>query len=119
METEYGGGPVDGGTYPALIFSRVIDAYDSIQASRNEGDEVEASTDEIDSAVTGAPAATETESSGAVESAPPTESAPAPTEDSSAADAPAEAPAGGDAGSDAGTAPAAPSSGSAGGVSPG
>ena len=67
METEFGGAPVDGGTFPALIFSRVIDAYDAILASRNEGEDVEASTDEIDSAAGGAPAtATEpTDTSGA------------------------------------------------------
>ncbi len=105
METEFGGAPVDGGTFPALIFSRVIDAYDAILASRNEGEDVEASTDEIDSAAGGAPAtATEpTDTSGAVESTEPsTESAPAPeTEESSAPEAPAE-DAGGDAGAGTG-----------------
>ncbi len=117
METEYGGAPVDGGTFPALIFSRVIDAYDSITAARNAGDEVEASTDEVDSAATGAPATESTDPAvDSTESA--TESAPAPEAEeteSSAAEAPAE-----DAGGDAGAAPeGAPSSGSAGGVSPG
>ena len=34
METEFGGAPVDGGTFPALIFSRVATAYESIMAAR-------------------------------------------------------------------------------------
>ena len=58
METEYGGAPVDGGTFPALIFSRVVSAYDSIMATRDAGDDVKASTDEVDSAVTEAPTTT-------------------------------------------------------------
>ena len=28
METEFGGAPVDGGTFPGLIFSRIVSAYD-------------------------------------------------------------------------------------------
>ncbi|MCB0829130.1 MAG: transglycosylase domain-containing protein, partial [Solirubrobacterales bacterium] len=34
METEYGGAPVDGGTFPAIIWARVIEAWKSIEATR-------------------------------------------------------------------------------------
>ncbi|MGA1213332.1 MAG: hypothetical protein ACO3ZZ_06320, partial [Solirubrobacterales bacterium] len=42
MTTEYGGNPVDGGTYPAIIWARVIDAWKAIQAGR----EAEAASEE-------------------------------------------------------------------------
>ena len=32
METEFAGGPVDGGTFPALIFSQIAAAYEAVQA---------------------------------------------------------------------------------------
>jgi hypothetical protein len=38
METEFAGGPVDGGTIPALIFSDVVSAWDGLQASRGADD---------------------------------------------------------------------------------
>jgi len=41
METDYAGAPVDGGTYPALIFHDVVLAWEEIQASRREPEEVE------------------------------------------------------------------------------
>ena len=34
MLTEYGGSPVDGGTYPAIIWARVIEAWQSIEEAR-------------------------------------------------------------------------------------
>ena len=34
MTTEYGGSPVDGGTYPALIWGRVVEAWNALEASR-------------------------------------------------------------------------------------
>ena len=34
MTTEYGGNPVDGGTYPAIIWSRVIEAWKALEAGR-------------------------------------------------------------------------------------
>ena len=128
METEYGGAPVDGGTYPALIFSRVVAAYDSLMATRDDGTEVKADANPVDSAITEAP--TDTSSSASPDTSA-TDSAAAPSESSTPA-AP-EAPA---TGTDAtGTqAPAAPATGtdsagggstggaaagSAGGVSPG
>jgi penicillin-binding protein 1A len=39
METEYSGGPVDGGTYPADIWHDVVLAYDSIVGSDGENEE--------------------------------------------------------------------------------
>jgi penicillin-binding protein 1A len=122
METEYGGAPVDGGTFPALIFSRVVDAYDSVMASRNTGDEVKASTDEVDSAITEAPTDTSSSSSSSSPDTTATEST-----DSSApsgAAAPDDAGTGTDSatGTEAPAAPstpAAPSGGSTGGAAAG
>ncbi len=37
METEYGGQPVAGGTYPAVIWSRIIQALEGIQAGYRSG----------------------------------------------------------------------------------
>jgi len=37
METEYGGSPVAGGTYPAEIWSRIIQALEAIQAGYGSG----------------------------------------------------------------------------------
>ncbi|MGA7436207.1 MAG: transglycosylase domain-containing protein [Solirubrobacterales bacterium] len=34
MLTEYGGSPVDGGTYPALIWARVVEAWQAIEEGR-------------------------------------------------------------------------------------
>ncbi len=36
METEYAGGPVDGGTFPALIFSQIANAYEEVQAGHKD-----------------------------------------------------------------------------------
>ena len=41
MKTEFAGSPVDGGTYPALIFARIIDAWEGIQDARQAGREIE------------------------------------------------------------------------------
>jgi penicillin-binding protein 1A len=41
MKTEFAGSPVDGGTYPALIFARIMDAWEGIQDTRQAGREVE------------------------------------------------------------------------------
>ncbi len=38
METEFAGAPVDGGTFPALIFADVVNAYEDIVASRKAGE---------------------------------------------------------------------------------
>ncbi len=37
METEFAGAPVDGGTFPALIFAQVVNAYDGIMDARKAG----------------------------------------------------------------------------------
>jgi penicillin-binding protein 1A len=105
METEYAGGPVDGGTFPAQIFSEIANAYYDVQADHkaNSGATVDSS-----SSGTVAPPV----DSGTV--TPTTESAPADTEES--APAPEDsAPAGGDTEAPAGGAPAP---GTGGGVSP-
>jgi penicillin-binding protein 1A len=34
MTTEYGGSPVDGGTFPAIVWSRVIEAWQALEAAR-------------------------------------------------------------------------------------
>ena len=50
MTTEYGGNPVDGGTYPAIIWSRVIEAWKAIAAARALEDETgESEIDPLDS----------------------------------------------------------------------
>ena len=40
METEFAGAPVDGGTFPALIFSHVATAYEAILAARKANEDV-------------------------------------------------------------------------------
>jgi penicillin-binding protein 1A len=44
METEYNGGPVDGGTIPALIWHDVVDAYDQEQSSRGRSPDTTSTT---------------------------------------------------------------------------
>ena len=39
METEFAGAPVDGGTFPALIFADLVNAYEEVQAAREAGEE--------------------------------------------------------------------------------
>jgi len=39
METEYAGQPVDGGTYPALIFSDLVTAWEELLDARGEDDD--------------------------------------------------------------------------------
>jgi penicillin-binding protein 1A len=41
METEYNGGPVDGGTYPALIWRDVVLAYEQLQDEEGDSGDVE------------------------------------------------------------------------------
>lgn len=49
MLTEYGGNPVDGGTYPALIWARVIEAWKAIEENRAAEREAEAAAKEAES----------------------------------------------------------------------
>ena len=39
METEFAGAPVDGGTFPALIFADLVNAYEEVQAAHETGEE--------------------------------------------------------------------------------
>lgn len=48
MLTEYGGSPVDGGTYPALIWAKVIEAWQAIEAARAADREAKAAEEEAD-----------------------------------------------------------------------
>ncbi len=102
METEFAGGPVDGGTFPALIFSQIATAYDEVQAGHRAAsgsDEPATSTDES----AAPPVAESTEAAPPVtESAAPAAPAPAPEESAPAAPA-TPAP---DTGGGGGTAPA-------------
>jgi penicillin-binding protein 1A len=120
METEYLGGPVDGGTYPALIWRTVVSAWLEIEAAReaeDAEDEAEEEAAEADSsAVAPTYSAPPTETSVAPEpevapeteaaepSAPaaPTEPAPAPATPATPAPAP---PAGGSTGGTGGASP--------------
>ena len=67
MTTEFSGGPVDGGTFPALIWASVISAWENIQAEKAAESE---SDEESDSSDSGDYVAPETEA--------PPESAPEP-----------------------------------------
>ncbi len=50
METEFAGAPVDGGTYPALIFSDVVIAWESLQESGEVGDGPDGADDDEEDA---------------------------------------------------------------------
>jgi len=103
METEFAGGPVDGGTFPALIFSQIATAYDEVLAEHkvNSGStEPDSSASSTDSSVA-PPASDSTEAAPpATESTEPAPAEPAPAESAPAAPTPAAPDAGG------GTAPA-------------
>jgi penicillin-binding protein 1A len=83
MKTEFAGGPVDGGTYPALIWHDIVTAYESIIGSAKEedkGDKAPASSTTED-----VPPATTTPTAPApVEPAAPAPTEPAPTEEPAA-----------------------------------
>lgn len=49
MTTEYGGSPVDGGTYPAIIWARVVEAWQAIEAERAAEREAEAAEEAAES----------------------------------------------------------------------
>jgi penicillin-binding protein 1A len=85
METLYNGGPVMGGTFPALIWARVVSAWEEIaaeraaetaaeKAAREEGEDVESESGESEIYVPEA----ETEAVEPEEVAPETEAAPEP-----------------------------------------
>jgi penicillin-binding protein 1A len=49
MTTEYNGGPVDGGTFPAIIWARVVEAWKSIEENRAAERAADAASDDEDS----------------------------------------------------------------------
>ena len=113
METEFSGGPVDGGTFPALIWASVISAWEEIAADRAA--ERESEGDESDSGDSGADGGDSTSPSSPPEETyvPPapseTEEAPAPEPEPEAPEAaPEEAPV-----------PSSPESGGGGGITAG
>jgi penicillin-binding protein 1A len=60
MSTDYNGGPVDGGTYPALIWGRIMSAVESIYrehkaAESDNGDSSSSDTSSSDSSSSGTP----------------------------------------------------------------
>ena len=83
METEYAGAPVDGGTFPALIFADVVEAYDSVAK------ELEPQHQRSDDTTTVSAPAEQATTTPAVE-APSAPAAPAPTPEPEAPSAPAE-----------------------------
>ena len=123
MLTEYGGQPVDGGTFPALIWANVVEAWQALEASRvaereaeaaakAAGEDVPEDTGETVVPTTDTPYVAPTTPAPTTEAAPapttPAPTAPAPTTPAPVAPAPTTpAPSGG------GTAP------STGGASPG
>jgi penicillin-binding protein 1A len=108
MTTEYAGGPVDGGTFPALIFHDIVLAWDDIKDAKASAKRDEDSADDTtDSSGTYTPPTSTT-------TTPPV--APAPTEEPSTGEAPtgeATPPA------DQGTPPATGGGGSSGGSATG
>ncbi|MGI8461793.1 MAG: transglycosylase domain-containing protein [Solirubrobacterales bacterium] len=100
METEFAGAPVDGGTYPALIWADVITAYEALMDVRKEGD---ADSEDLDPS--GGPVAPVPVTPAApVETAPvaPVEPVPAPVEEAPPVQAaPATPPPGADRGAGA------------------
>jgi len=122
MLTEYGGAPVDGGTYPAIIWARVVEAWQQIEADR--------AAERAADAASGDDGSTDSTDSGSSDYSPdyttptytapdPTYTAPETTTPTAPAPAPTPAPA---PVAPAPTTPTAPSGGatpSSGGASPG
>jgi penicillin-binding protein 1A len=104
MLTEFAGAPVDGGTFPALIFADVVNAYVALEEQRKAGEDpdpsdeevteplLEESTAPVDEAADPAAAPEETGGGGGGSSegsAPPEQAAPAPDTGGGAPAAPA------------------------------
>ncbi len=101
MTTEFGGNPVDGGTFPALIFADIVNAYDSIEAQHKaDASARAAATEAAESAAT---PTTTTPATTTAAPAPTEETAPAPEEPAPEETAP---PAPADGGGSSGAAPA-------------
>ena len=56
MRTEFGGLPVDGGTYPALIFADLVSAWEALQDERNPDEEEDEDGEEAEPIVPVEPA---------------------------------------------------------------
>jgi penicillin-binding protein 1A len=89
METEFAGGPVDGGTFPALIFSQLASAYEEVQdLHKDNPGATETEETDTSSSAAAAPGATTT-TAAPVEEAPveevPVPVAEAPVEEAAAA----------------------------------
>ena len=109
MTTEYGGSPVDGGTFPAIIWARVIEAWKSLEAGRALEED---SSLDGDSGSSVSPTYTAPTGGTDYSTAPTPSPAPAPTAPAQTAPAAPAAPSGG--GGSGGTSP----SGSSGGFTP-
>jgi penicillin-binding protein 1A len=91
MTTEFAGGPVDGGTFPALIWAGVISAWEDIRATRAA--ERESGIDSGDSGTTYVPSAPSYSAPSTPTPAPSPESAPsAPAPPATPSPAPAPTP---------------------------
>jgi penicillin-binding protein 1A len=89
METEFAGAPVDGGTFPALIFAQIVNAYEELDSQRdlNDDDDTDETTDTSTDTYT-APATSTEESVAPAAPEADTSSAPAPADSDPAAPAP-------------------------------
>jgi penicillin-binding protein 1A len=76
MLTEYGGNPVDGGTYPAIIFARVVNAYLATVGAEEPTDDEDVVMPPTETTTPAAPV--EPEATAPAEEAPAEEAAPAP-----------------------------------------
>jgi penicillin-binding protein 1A len=86
MKTDFGGSPVDGGTYPAEIWHDVVLAYNSIVGHDGENGGGDSSTTDAGTTGTyGAPAAPTTTTPAAPTAPAPTETAPAVPQDTAPA----------------------------------
>ncbi len=86
MKTDFGGSPVDGGTYPAEIWHDVVLAYNSIIGRDGENEDGDTSTTDAGTTGTyGAPAAPTTTTPAAPTTPAPTETAPAAPQDTAPA----------------------------------
>ncbi len=90
MLTEYSGGPVDGGTFPALIWAGVINAWNEITADRAAGRKAEKEAKELNEGSESGPTSTTEDSY----TPPTTESEPAPAPEPEAPEPSAPAPEG-------------------------
>jgi penicillin-binding protein 1A len=110
MLTEYSGGPVDGGTFPALIWAGVISAWEEIAADRAVEAESEREASESDGDSSSSSSEDETYVP------PPSESEPAPAPEPEEAPEVAPEP---EAAPEEAPAPASPESGGGGGITAG